>query len=265
MTKYLSGALLAGFILIAGCSQDQDKQQPIKVGTIAGPETALMEVAKKVAKEQYGLDINIVEFSDYATPNTALNDGSIDANAIQTLTYFEATLAAKGYQLTPIGVTFIYPMGIYSSKIDDLSELADNTTVVIPNDPSNEERALLLLQKAGLITLDEIANGYTALRNIADNPKRLRLRALDSAQLPRALADVDIAVINTNYAVPAGLSPTKDALFTEGEDSSYVNIIAVRTEDKDNEALQQLVKSYQSQAVVDEAEKLFNGTAIPAW
>ncbi len=265
MTKYFNRILFAGFILIAGCNPAQDGPRLIKVGATAGPSTALMEVAKKVAKEQYDLEIDIVEFTDYATPNTALNEGSIDANAFQTLTYFEATLAAKGYQLTAIGVTFIYPMGIYSNKIGELSQLSDNATVAIPNDPSNEGRALLLLQKAGLITLDDTTEAQLTPRNIINNPKQLRIQVLDSAQLPRALADVDIAAINTDYAVIAGLSPIEDALFSEGKDSPYANIIAVRTEDKDNEALQQLLKSYQSQAVIDTAETLFKGNAIPAW
>ena len=122
-----------------------------------------------------------------------------------------------------------------------------------------------LLQKAGLITLDEEMEGYMSPAHISANPKNLRIQTLDPAQLPRVLADVDIAVINTNYAVPAGLSPTEDAIFSEGEDSPYVNIIAVRTEDKDSEALQQLVESYQSEPVIETAKELFNGTAIPAW
>lgn len=263
MAKYLKLTLLMIPCLLSACSSEHD-QQAIKVGTIAGPETVLMEVAREVAKERYGLDINIVEFTDYTTPNTALNDGSIDANAMQTLAYFEATLAAKGYDLTSIGVTFIYPMGIYSSKITDLARLKDKATVAIPSDPSNEERALLLLERAGLITLNE-TSGNTTPSDIRSNPKNLTMRVLEAAQLPRVLPDVDIAVINTNYAVPAGLSPARDAIFIEGEDSPYVNIIAVRTADKDDEKMQQLVAAYQSQAVIDKAEELFNGQAIPAW
>ena len=263
--KYLKNILLLSLIFIVACSQDQNSSPTIKVGTISGPETTLMEVAKEVAQDRYDLAIEIVEFNDYAIPHTALNDGSIDAKAAVTRSYFDATLATKGYDLTEIGLTFIYPMGIYSNKINELSEVEDKAVVTLPNDPSNEERALLLLQQAGLITVDESKQDNVSLADVVDNPKNLRLRALEPAQLPRTLADADLAVINTNYAVPAGLNPQEDALFAEDKNSPYVNIIAVRTEDKDKEIFQQLVESYQSQAVIEAAQQLFGNNAIAAW
>lgn len=257
--------LTAVSLFIAGCKSNTDKENTLKVGTISGPETELMLVAKKVAKDKYGLDVEIVEFSDYATPNTALNDGSIDANVIQHLPYLQENIRMKHYALIPIGKTFIYPMGIYSEKIKKLSDLPDHAIVAIPNDPSNEMRALLLLEKAGLIRLKSETDRMLTKDDIIENPKKLVFKPLNAAQLPRALPDVTLAAINTNYAVLAGLLPTKDALFAEGKDSLYANIIVVRTKDATNPKALILVKSLNSDEVKAAGEKLFHGNAIPAW
>jgi len=254
--------LLAVFSL-ASCKQ---KQAPntIKVGTIAGPETQLMQVAKKVALKRYGLHIKIIVFSDYNIPNAALNDGSIDANAFQHIPFLKSQIKDHGYKIVSIGKTFLYPMGLYSKKIKSLMDLKNNSQVAIPNDPSNEARALLLLQKANLIKLKPGATINATPINIADNPKNLSFIELDAAELPRALNDVAIAAVNTNFAAPAGLTPS-EALFREGLDSQYTNIIAVRADNKNNPKLLELVKAYQSQPVINEAKKLFGSGAIPAW
>jgi len=156
-------------------------------------------------------------------------------------------------------------MGIYSDKIKNFHQLKQDAIVALPNDPSNEGRALLLLQKAKLITLKKEADIYATPNDIADNPKHLQFKELDAAQLTRTLPDVDIAVINTNYAIPAGLTPTKDAIFLEGKDSPYANIIVIRADEKNDPRMNQLVAAFQSDAVRKAAQRIFKNQAIPAW
>jgi D-methionine transport system substrate-binding protein len=249
---------------LTACHSKEAKNS-IRVGTIAGPETQLMEVAKQVALKRYGLQVNIITFSDYTTPNAALADGSIDVNAFQHVPFLTAQIKARGYKLVTIGKTFIYPVGIYSKKITQLSQLPDHAKVGIPNDPSNEARALLLLQSAKLIQLKSTAGFDATPIDISSNPKQLQFVQLDAAELPRALNDVTIAVINTNYAIPAGLSPTKDALFVESINSPYANIIVARIDNQHDPRLQQLIAAYHSPEVLAEAKKLFGDGAIPAW
>lgn len=257
--------LSIGLAGLTACSPTQKTENEIRVGTISGPETQLMEVAKEVALKKYNLDVKIVEFSDYSLPNTALNDGNLDANMFQHEPYLEEEIKNKHYNITPIGKTFIYPMGIYSKKIKNLNQLKNNAIVAIPNDPTNEGRALLLLSKAGLIQLSAKASFLVTPRDITSNPKNLKFKELDAAQLTRALPDVDLAVINTNYAVLAGLYPNKNALFVEGKNSPYANLIVVRSDEVNNPKLKELVKALQSQEVKNSAKKIFDGQAIPAW
>lgn len=250
-------------ILLLSCSTE-DKSS-LKVGTISGPETELMEVAKKIAKEQYHLNIEIIEFSDYQQPNVALNEGSIDANMTQHQPFLEQQMKDHHYSFIVVGKTFVFPMGIYSKKIKNLNEIKEGATVAIPNDPSNEARALLLLQQAGLIKLQNNSGIYATPKEIADNPKKLHIEELDCAQLPRVLPDVDIAVINTNYAIPAGLSPSTDAIFHENKDSPYANVIVTRADEVNDPRIKELVKSVQSNAVLEKAKIIFKGQAIAAW
>ncbi len=256
--------LILSVALLSACHSHENKNE-IKVGTISGPETKLMEVAKQVAKDKFGLDVVIVEFTDYVQPNSALNDGSIDANMFQHQPYLDQQIKDRHFQLVAVGKTFVYPMGVYSRKINQLSQLRQNGIVAIPNDPSNEGRALLLLQKAGIIHLNPSAGLYATPVDVQDNPKQLQFKELDAAQLPRTLADVDIAVINTNYAIPAGLSPTKDAILHEDSDSPYANIIVVRDNEQQDPRIKELVQAFQSAAVLQAAKEIFNGQAIPAW
>lgn len=256
---------LAAVSFISGCQKSQhDAVDTLKVGTIAGPETQLMEVAKKVAMSCYGLNVKIITFSDYNIPNTALEDGSISANMFQHLPYLQAQNKARGLHLVSVGKTFVYPMGIYSNKITSLNQLQTGAKVAVPNDPSNEARALLLLQKAKLIQLKPDAGVLATPADIAKNPKQLKFTALDAAQLPRALSDVSIAVINTNYAIPAGLTPSK-ALFAESKDSPYANVVAARQDDKDSIKVKELVAALHSKEVLAASEKIFADGAIPAW
>lgn len=253
-------------ISLSACSDHNQHKNTITVGTIAGPESKLIRVAAEVAKQRYGLTIKDVSFTDYVAPNIALNDGSIDANIFQHQPYLEETIKARGFKLVAIGKTFIYPMAIYSTRLKNLTGIKTGAYVAIPNDPSNEARALLLLEKAGLIQLQPGIGAQATVKNIVANPYKLQIKELDAAQLPRLLSDVDLAVINTNYAIAAKLLPTRDGLFVENSDSSlYGNIIVVRENDADNPKFQQLIEAMHSKEVIEKAESLFEGQAIPAW
>jgi D-methionine transport system substrate-binding protein len=255
-------SILLTFFSLLGCHAE-NQSADIVVGTIAGPETELVEVAKQIAKEQYDLEVKIIEFSDYNLPNEALSDGSLDMNIYQHLPFLQASMEARGYSLSVIGKTFIYPMGIYSNRYKNIQDLPESALIAVPNDPSNQTRALLLLQSAGLISLKP--KNMVNLHDILSNPKHLKIKELDAAQLPRMLQDVDASVINTNFAIPAGLSPSQDALFLESKDSPYANIMVVRTQDLDKPRLNQFVMAMHSQAVIQKAKELFGENAIAAW
>lgn len=261
---FLSIFLGAALLCITACSSSASDNNTVRVGTIAGPETELMEVAAQVAKQKYGLNVKIVTFSDYNLPNEALNDGSIDANAFQHIPFLEKQIAAQNYKIVSIGKTFLYPMGLYSKKIKNLVQLKNGSKVAIPNDPSNEARALLLLQKAGLITLKPGAMIDATINQVESNPKNLKLVELDAAQIPRSMDDVTLGAINTNFAIPAGYTLQK-ALFVEGTDSPYTNIIVARTSDATNPKLKELVEAFQSPEVAAKAKALFGDAAIPGW
>lgn len=243
-------------------------QQPpspntLTIGTIAGPESDLVRVAKTVAHDKYDLNIRVVEFSDYNLPNAALNDGSIDANVYQHLPYLEASIKAHHYLIEPIGRTFLFPAGLYSQKTKSLEALPDRARIAIPNDPSNEARALRLLVEAKLITLNE--SPTPSVQDIIENPKKIRIKTLDAAQLPRILPDVDAAVINTTFAIPAGLNPSRDALISESQDSPYANLVVIQTNTKKRAQLEHFVEALHSDAVKAKAQQLFGNAAIIAW
>lgn len=248
---------------LSGCSHPESANQ-IRIGTISGPETELMQEAQKSAKQD-NLDIKIVEFNDYTIPNQALQDGSIDINMFQTLPYLKTDMKAHDYKFVVVGKSFVYPMAIYSQKIKTIKNLQPKSLVAVPNDPSNEGRALLLLQKAKLIKLAKKANLLYTVQDIKKNPFNLEIKEIDAAQLPRALADVTLAVINTNYAVPAGLYPNKDGLFSESKNSDYVNVFVVKSGFEHDPRVEKLLKAFQNQNVVNKANELFKGQAIAAW
>lgn len=262
---FLFGCLFISLLLnLTACHRHENVNQ-IRLGTMSGPETELMQVAKKVAQRDYGLKINIIEFSDYSLPNRALNDGSLDANLFQHQAFLSDEILHQHYSLVAIAKLFVYPMAIYSSKIQHLNELKAHASVAIPNDPSNEARALLLLRKAGLITLNTQKAMLITPADIQSNPKQLRIKELDAAQLPRVLADVDLAVINTNYAALAKLYPQQNSLFREDRNSIYANLLVVKAIDKNNPKFINLIKAIHSPEVLAAANQLFHGAAIPAW
>ena len=251
-------------LLLASCHKKQD-DNTLKVGVMAGRESDLINLVAQIAKEKYGINVEVVTFSDYAIPNTALNEGSLDLNVFQHKPYLDAQIKDRGYPLTVVGKTFIFPVAGYSQKIKNLSELKNNSKIAIPNDPSNLARALLLLQKQGLITLKEGATGCATTADIISNPKNLSIIELDAAQLPRSLQDVDIAVINTGYAAEINLMPTRDGLFVEEKDSPYVNLIVARENNKDSKLVKDFVKAYESPEVLEKAKELFPGSVIQGW
>lgn len=240
-------------------------QNTLKVGVMTGWPEEVMQVAKQVAKKEYDMRLQIITFNDYVQPNTALNNHSIDVNIFQHTPYLQAQVQAHHYKLAAIAKTFVYPMGFYSQKINSISQLKDGALVAIPNDPSNGGRALLILQKAGLITLKPNVGILATVKDIRLNPHHLQFKLLDAAQLPRSLKDVDIAAINNDYIGPAGLT-MKQALLKEDNDSPYANIIVVRDNDANNPNMQKLIAVMHSKAVLKETEKIFPyGAAIPAW
>jgi D-methionine transport system substrate-binding protein len=258
--RTLTALALVAFAAAPALAQDK----PIKVGVTAGPHAEIFEVVKKVA-ERDGLKIQIVEFSDYIQPNAALNAGDLDANSYQHLPYLEAQVKDRGYKIVNIGYTVNFPMGVYSKKVKDLAALQPGARVGIPNDPTNGGRGLLLLESAGLIKLNKDAGLKATPLDITDNPKKIRIVELDAAQLPRALDELDAAAINTNYALPAGLKPTQDSIAIESPKAPYVNIIAVRMQDKDKPEYAKLVKAYQSPEVKAFVEQKYQKAVVASW
>lgn len=252
---------------LSSCGNNPTDENTIRVGIVSGPEKDIAEAAKKVAKEQFDLTVELVTFNDYVVPNEALNNGDIDANAFQHVPYLDTQSEQRGYKLAVVGNTFVYPIIAYSKKITSLEELKDNATIVIPNDPTNGGRSLLLLQQQGLITLKDNVGILPKVIDIVSNPKNLRLLELEAPQLPKVLDDkeVAIAIINNNFAAQAGLDAEQYGLFSEDKDSPYVNVIVTREDNKELEKVKKFVQAYQSEEVEKIASELFKGQAIKGW
>ncbi len=258
--RFILKLILCCFILT---SCHQSDENTLLIGTISGPETDLVRTAANVAQTKFGLKIKIIEFNDYNLPNEALNEGSLDANIYQHLPYLEMAKKMRHYAIVPLGKTFLYPMGIYSKRHAHMTDLPDGATIAIPNDPSNEARALLLLEKAKYITL--ATKNTSSLHDISENPHHFEFKPMDAAQLPRILPDVDAAIINTTFALPAGLSPTHDALLLEGTDSPYVNLMVIRENSTKRKKLDLFLQAFHSNEVKNHAYQIFKDAAIPAW
>ncbi|MFC5757590.1 MetQ/NlpA family ABC transporter substrate-binding protein [Rhizobium sp. GCM10022189] len=258
MKKLIIAAAIAAFAAGSAFAED------IKVGVTPGEHAQIMEKVAEIAKTK-GLNIEIVEFSDYVVPNQALADGDIQANSFQHQPYLDNQIADRKFDLVSIGTTITTPMGVYSKKVKSLDELKDGATVAIPNDPTNGGRALLVLASKGLIKFKENPGIKVTVADIIDNPKNIEFAEIDAAQLPRSLEDVDAAVINTNYAMEAGLHPKTDAIAIEGEKSPYANVIVVRTADKDAPWAKTLVESYHDESIRKFINEEFKGALIPSW
>jgi D-methionine transport system substrate-binding protein len=240
------------------------KGETIRVGVTAGPHAEITDVVRKVAAER-GLDIKVVEFTDYVIPNQALALGDLEANSFQHEPYLKNQISKTGWKIVKVATTIASPQGVYSLKYKKLADLPEGARVAIANDPSNGARGLMILALHGVIKLKDPNNVASTIADITDNPKKLRFVELDAAQLPRSLRDVDLVSINNNYAVQAGLNPATDAIARESADGPWVNIIAVREEDKDKPWVKQFIEAYHSEPVKDFLEKRFKGTYIATW
>lgn len=238
--------------------------EKLKVGIMSGPEEDIWKVVKEVAAKD-SLDLELIVFSDYVQPNKVLEDGQLDANAFQHVPYLEEFNAGQGTHIVKLADTINYPIGMYSKKVKDVSELKEGDLVGLPNDPTNGARALILFEQAGLIKLKEGVGVKATVRDIVDNPKKLEFKEMDAAFLTKALDDLAAAVINSNFAIESGLVPTKDAIFMEPKDSPWVNIIAVREADKDKPVFQKLVKAFHSDEVKKLVTEKYGDSMVTAW
>jgi len=239
----------------------------VKIGVVGEANEMWTPVIEELANE--GIDIELVSFTDYTTPNQALNDGETDLNAFQHHAYLNKEIADNGYEITSIGDTFISAMNIYSDKIKDISEIKEGDKIGVPNDATNEGRALKILQAAGLIKVDEAAGDSPEVSDITENTLNLQLVEVDAANVYSLLPDVAAAVINCNYALDNGLNPGTDAIFQDNvsfySGDSYVNLIAARTADADNAIYKRIVEAYQSDAVKAVYADTFKDSYIAAW
>ncbi|WP_456296062.1 MetQ/NlpA family lipoprotein [Vibrio sp. AK197] len=262
---FLAIAATASALVLTGCGDDAQDNSKIKVGVMAGAEAQVAEVAAKVAKEKYDLDVELVTFTDYVTPNAALDDGSVDVNAFQHKPYLDQQIADRGYKLAVAGNSFVYPIAGYSKQVKSVDEIQDGARIAVPNDPTNLGRSLLLLEQQGLITLRDDAGLQATVRDIVENPKNISIVELDAAQLPRSLDDVTLSIINTTYASSINLTPEKDGVFVEDKESPYVNLIVAREDNVNNENVKNFVKAYQTEDVYQAASDIFNGGAVKGW
>lgn len=242
----------------------EQKPAVLKIGATPIPHAEILNFVKPLlAKEN--IELEIVEFQDYVQPNTALADKELDANFFQHQPYLDNFIKERKLDLVSVGSVHVEPLGLYSKTIKNLSELKEGSTIAIPNDATNAARALLLLQSNGLIKLKDGVGIEATEKDIAENPKKIKIQPAEAAQLPRVLEDVDAAVINTNYALPANLNPTKDALIIEGKDSPYANIVAVRKGDENRVEIQKLIKILNSAEVKKFLEDKYAGAIVPAF
>ena len=266
-TNSLNRRLLLGATLglaVATTLPAAAQSPEIRVGVTAGPHAEIIEVVRKVAAER-GLNLKIIEFTDYVIPNQALANKELEINSFQHEPYLKNQASKTNWKIEKVAYTIASPMGFYSKKYKSFADLPNGATVAIQNDPSNAARSLQLLHANGIVKLKD-GNSVTAgLLDIADNPKRYKFVELDAAQLPRSLPDVDAAAVNNNYAVQAGLDPVKDSIVKETNDGPWVNIIAVRSEDRDQPWVKEFIAAYQSEPVKKFVAERFKGAYVAAW
>lgn len=264
MKKTLLLPLLAAALALTACGKSGEPSQKLVVAATAVPHAEILEVVKPILKQE-GVDLDVRVFNDYVQPNDQLVQKQVDANYFQTEPYLDAYNRDRKTDLTKVIGVHIEPFGAYSRKIKSLAELRDGADVVIPNDPSNNSRALILLHKAGVIELKDPTNALATQRDIVSNPKNLKFRELDSAMLPRVLDQVDLALINTNYAIEAKLNPTKDALFIEGADSPYTNIVVSRQDRANDPNIAKLMNALHTPDVKKFILEKYKGAVVPAF
>lgn len=264
MKKYLLLPLLAASLALSACGKSGSDSQKLVVAATAVPHAEILAVVKPILQRE-GLELDVRVFNDYVQPNDQLVQKQVDVNYFQTEPYLDAYNRDRKTDLVKVIGVHIEPFGAYSRRFKTLDEVPVGADVVIPNDPSNNSRALILLHKAGLITLKDPTNALATQRDIIANPRQLKFRELDSAMLPRVLDQVDLALINTNYALDAGLNPTEDALAIESKDSPYVNFLVARPDNKDDARVQKLAKALTSPEVKAFIAEKYKGAVLPAF
>lgn len=259
--------LLAAALAAPAAASAQDlgsTARPLRIGVTAGPHAQVLERVREIAARD-GLAIRMIEFQDFIQPNAALAAGDLDANSYQHQPFLDQQVRDRRLPILSVAKTLVFPMGVYSRRHRRLAEVPNGGRVAIPNDPTNGGRALVLLAANGAFRLRDGADFRATVADISDNPRRLRIVELEAAQLPRALDEVEAAAINTNFAIPAGLDPARDAIAIESADSPYANVIAVRTADREAPWVRRLVAAYQSQEVKDFVAATFRGAVVPAF
>ena len=263
--RFVSLTLAALLVLGLTACGGKKENATIKVGATPAPHAAILEVAKEILAEQ-GYTLEIVEYDDYITPNTSLEDGSLDANYFQHITYMNEFNAENGTHMVSAAGIHYEPFGLYAGKTAALADLQDGAQIAVPNDGTNEARALLLLEQEGLIKLRDGVGLSATKSDIAENPHNYEIMELEARLLPTTLQDVDMAVINGNYAIDAGLK-VSDAVAVEAADGAaaeaYVNVLAVKEGNENNEGIQALVKALQSDKVKTFIEETYDGAVVP--
>ncbi|MFI8286323.1 MetQ/NlpA family ABC transporter substrate-binding protein [Streptomyces albidoflavus] len=265
-----AGALTLGLTLTAcgsgsGPDDASGAEGPLVVGATPTPAGEILEYVRKNLAKDAGLDLDIKEFTDYVLPNTALQEGTLDANLYQHQPYLDEFNQSKGTELVALDEIYLPPTGVYSEKVKDIADLRRGATVAVPNDVTNEGRALNLLAEEGLIELKKGAGADASPSDIAKNPKNITIKELDPAQLPRSLSDVDAAAINNNFALDAGLSPREDAiLLEEAKDNPYNNVLAVKKGNENDPRVKKLAELLTSPEVKKFIEDTYKGSVIPA-
>lgn len=278
MKKIWTGALALLFVLVlAACGSSEDdtsgseeegseESSEIKVGATSVPHAEVLEEAKPLLEEE-GITLTIEEYQDYILPNKDLSEGRIDANYFQTIPYLEVQEEENGFDFVNLGGIHIEPIGVYSQKYDNLEDIEEGTTLVMSRSVSTHGRILSLLEKEGLITLDESVEKVEAtVDDIVENPKNIEFdTGVDAAGLPEVYKREEnvLVAINTNYAIEAGLVPKEDAIILEGTNSPYVNVVAAQSKDEDNEALNKLVEILRSEEIQNFIKEEYNGAVVP--
>lgn len=274
MKKKILLVVLALALVLTSCSKKESKKEDgqitntdnkkVVIGVSPAPHKEIAEKAKEILAKD-GIELEIKEFDDYVTPNTSLEEKDIDLNFFQHIPYLENFNKERGTKIVSLGGVHIEPLGVYSKKYKSLDELKDGDEVIIPNDATNGARALKLLEENNVIKLKENAGLEATEKDIAENPKNLKFTPVEAATIPRAYEDAAIAVINSNYALEASLSPKNDAIATEkAEGNPFANVIAAREADKDNETYKKVLEAFQSEEVRKYIEEKFDGEIIPA-
>jgi D-methionine transport system substrate-binding protein len=257
---FTAAALTVGF----ACAPSHAEDKTIKVGIMGGEDEDVWKVVAEEGKK-HGLNIERVTFNDYNQPNEALERKEIDANAFQHKPYLDEQIKQHGYKIGVAGYTAVWPIGIYSRKIKSLDELKEGAVVGVPNDPSNEGRALRVLEASGLIKLKPEAGILATPIDVIENPKKIEIKELDAGVVGRSIDDLDVAIVNNDWAAKAGLKKEEAIGWESKENNPYNNFIAVRTEDENAEWVKNLVASFQNDAVKAELDRVYKGTGIPAW